>query len=408
MPILSFIAVLLITFLSGSVHLATASPGQTTESVAVPTSSSIAAANPPAAPAQVVNGPTQGEWMRNLVDALGLSFGLPAVPTDQDYLNILGGNRHLRFEAEDVHQPTDMVSVNKFLNFGPYSGKGWVNGISLPTEAHLRFLLPLAGRYRLSTSVRLAGHQFRIDNVTLVNTESGDKFHTVHLGVLDLPAGETEVVVSLPPNGSIDYLELDAEPFPVIAPLTGWQPESPLTSEALAVTVNKALALEALLPPTGSTLTVEAENAGHSSGATVTDIRHLGAPSNGQWLRAGNAPTTVTVEFTPSDAGVYEIVARGLAEGPVLTVIDGAMRHPCRFLPYLSECTIGSFDLKAAPVLIEFQLPARAGIDAIFLHGRSSRGDDYRRLVGLNAMAPSDPAIMNRLLSLVALLQPPR
>lgn len=407
MPVLLFI-VLLVTILSGDLHLATASSEQTTGSVAVPISVDTAEANPPTASAPMGNGPTQGEWMRNLVDALGLSFGLPAVPTDQDYLNILGGNRHLRFEAEDVHQPTDMVSVNTFINFGPYSGKGWVNGISLPTEAHLRFLLPLAGRYRLSTSVRLAGHQFRIGNVTLVNTEPGEKFHTVHLGVLDLPAGETEVVVSLPPNGSIDYIELDAEPFPVIAPHAGWQPESPLTTEALAVTVSKALALEALLPPTTSTLTIEAENSGHSPGATVTDIRHLGAPSNGQWLRAGNAPTTIVVEFTPPAAGVYEIVARGLADGPVLAVIDDAMRRPCRFLPYLSECTIGNFDLKIEPVHIEFQLPARAGIDALLLQGRSSRGDDYRRLVGLNAMSPSDPTTMNRLLSLVAVLQPPR
>jgi len=374
------------------------------------TASSVPApATPPSpTPVAAITGPTQRDWMRNLVDTLGLSFGLPATPEDQDYRNILGGNRHFRFEAEEVHQPTDLVSVSSVINFGPFSGRGWVNGVAQPTEAHLRFLLPLAGRYRLSSSLRLSGHQFKIGNATLTNTEAGDKFHIVTLGEIDLPAGETEVVVSLPADASIDYLELDAAPLPAIAPHGGWRPEAPLTADDIAVTISKFLDLEAHLPPAGTSTSIEAESAGHSPGAAITDIRHLGVPSNGRWLRAGNAPTTVDIVFTPPAAGVYDISVRGLAEGPVTATVGQAGRFDCHFRPYLSDISIGSIALPAEPVHLEIKLPPRAGLDALHLRGRASRGSDYLRLVGLAEKTISDPMVMNRLLALAALLQPPR
>ncbi len=53
---------------------------------------------------------TQQEWMATLVDALGLSFGLPDTPNSQDYINILSGNRNLHFEAEEVSSPDDRIS----------------------------------------------------------------------------------------------------------------------------------------------------------------------------------------------------------------------------------------------------------------------------------------------------------
>ncbi len=346
--------------------------------------------------------------MRNLVDTLGLSFGLPAEPQDRDYRNILEGNRHFRFEAEESHQSSDMVSVSSFINYGPFSGKGWISGTSQPTEVHLRFLLPLSGRYRLSSSLRLAGHQFRIGSVTLTNNEPGENFHVAYLGETDLPAGETEIVVSLPANASIDYLELDAAPLTSVIPQGGWHPEAPLSAGDIAVTTSKILNLEALLPPTGAAFTIEAETAGRSTGASITDIRHLGAPSNGRWLRAGNTATTVDITFTPAAAGVYDISVRGLAEGPVTITFNDTARFSCNLRPYLGNVPVGSLELPASPGQVKVRLPPRAGIDALLLQGRASRDTDYLRLVGLDEKTISDPAVMNRLLSLAAVLQPPR
>jgi len=39
---------------------------------------------------------------RNLVDTLGFSEGLPAKPVEKDYLQILGGGRTFKFEAEST------------------------------------------------------------------------------------------------------------------------------------------------------------------------------------------------------------------------------------------------------------------------------------------------------------------
>jgi hypothetical protein len=63
-----------------------------------------------------------------IVDALGWSYGLPDEPQDPDYINILAGNREFRFEAEDIYdKDRDNVSVMSFVNFGDFSGKGWLH-----------------------------------------------------------------------------------------------------------------------------------------------------------------------------------------------------------------------------------------------------------------------------------------
>ena len=58
---------------------------------------------------------TQRDWMVALVDASGWSYGLPDEPRDPDYINILTGNRELRYEAEDVFsKDEDNVSIMSF------------------------------------------------------------------------------------------------------------------------------------------------------------------------------------------------------------------------------------------------------------------------------------------------------
>lgn len=352
------------------------------------------------------SAPSQRDWMINLVDGLGLSFGLPDEPHDADYQRILSGNRHLRIEAEDHHLPTDMVSTNTFLTFGAYSGKGWVNGIAIPTKANLRFLLPLSGRYRATAKVRSSGHVFHFGDAQATVSAGENRFHEVDLGTFDLTAGEQTVQIDLPPNTSIDYLELDAPSLASIAPPGGWQPDAPLTFEDLAVCAAQVLALEKLLPPATARYLFEAETALASGILETTDIRHLGRPSGGKWLRAGVAQTPLVLRFTPSTAGVFDLYLRGESEQPVTGKIDGQIPVRIAFPPYLEDVYVTTLALSKTEHTLTLSLPMMAGIDALQLHERRSDGADYRRLAGLGSGTVPTQGDIDRVLALLALLHP--
>lgn len=351
---------------------------------------------------------TQREWMVNLVDGLGWSFGLPDEPQDADYQNILAGNRRLRIEAEAHKQPTDMVSVKRYRSFGPFSGDGWVSGTAMPTSAHLRFLLPLDGTYRLSASLRLAGHTISVGDTTF-RGDGDHRFTEVYLGELGLTAGEHEVVVEIPPNGAIDYLELTAPPLPPLAPREGWAPERPLSRDDLAVTTARSLGLETLLPPQDVNVLVETESAADLGGAQRTDIRHLGKPSGGSWVRAGTAPARVVIPFSAPAAGVYSLHLRGAAGSRLQTTLDGHLPLAGDFPSYLQEVPLGTVYLAEGPHTLQVDLPPRGGADSLTLAAHRSSVEDYRRLVGL-PMGTAPPSLeeMNSLLALLAAIGVPR
>jgi len=362
----------------------------------------------PAAAAEPA-APTQRDWMVNLVDGLGWSFGLPDQPQDADYQRILDGERRLRIEAETAKQPTDVVSVKEFTTFGAFSGPGWVSGIATPTSAHLRFLLPWSGTYEVTAALRLAGHRISIDGTTFT-ADGTENFSTVLLGSLELSAGEHEALVELPANGSIDFIELQAPPLPQIRPLGGWQPEQPLSLDDMAVTAIRALGLEPLLPPSNETIRFEAETAGHPEPGELTDVRHLGEPSGGQWVRAGAGGTELRIDFIADVTAAYRLSLRGASGPPVVGTLDDRQRFSAAFPSYLETVAVGTYDLEQGAHALLLQLPPRAGLDVLLLQRRKSAGSDYRRLAGLPAgdTQPPSPAQIDQLLSLLAAIGPAR
>ncbi|BCR04600.1 hypothetical protein DESUT3_16690 [Desulfuromonas versatilis] len=352
--------------------------------------------------------PLQRDWMINLVDGMGWTFGLPDEPQDADYLEILEGRRRYRIEAEQARRPTDMVSAKDFTSFGEFSGEGWLSGIATPTTAHLDFHLPIAGRYRVSTSllqpgfkISIGGHSFQADG--------GKAFEPVELGAVDLPAGALEIIVELPPNGGIDYLELQAPNLRPVAPLQGWNPGAALGREDLAVTVARLLDLEPALPPAGLPLIIEAETAGPFSGVEITDIRRMGEPSGGRWIRSGNLPAEVFFAFEVPAAGVYSLALRGTALSEQTARLNERFEFTLNFPSYLGAVEVGDFYLPRGLNTLQITLPPRAGLDSLSLQPHGSRPDNYLRLAGLQELSdPPTIAEMNRLLALLAALGPAR
>lgn len=66
---------------------------------------------------------THGEFVTDLVTAMGWDAGLPIKPREKDYLVILSGKRFFKFEAEKYYAAqTDNVSVRNYALLGLFPG----------------------------------------------------------------------------------------------------------------------------------------------------------------------------------------------------------------------------------------------------------------------------------------------
>jgi hypothetical protein len=346
---------------------------------------------------------TQRDLMTNLVDTLGYSFGLPDSPQDSDYRQLLAGGRSFRFEAETYRHSDDLVAINSFSSFGEFSGPGWVSAISSPTKMRMNFLLPHAGTYRLFTAVRLPGHTLMLEGQSWQINENHPNFQRIDLGEITLTAGMKELAIAMPANGSIDYIELLAPPLATIMPLNGWEPDAPLTYADLAVTVLRALDLQSLLPLSGESLRIEAEESSADQ-SFRTDQRHLGEPHGGFWLRSGAGGGVITLPFPVETTAVYTVNLIAAGAKSLAGTLDE--REPWRadFPPYLKESSIGTWFLPAGQHQLKIELPPRGGVDLLTLLQRRATAADYRILAGLPADASVATNDVNRLLTLLSRL----
>jgi len=327
---------------------------------------------------------TQRDWMIAMIDSLGRNFGLPDEPKFENYRDILLGKRTFRFEAEAVHAEDDEVSTFSYLNYGPFSGSGWVLGTGRPTPVHLRFVLPLDGRYRLAMALHRPGHAAQIGDQRFTADGDALRFSTVDLGEIQLTAGLQEVVVTLPPGGALDYLELSAPGLPTIVPDGGWQADASLGWDALAITAVQALGLAHELPASGKTIAIEAESLAGTGGARVVEDAHLGRPSGGRWLRTSAQPARVEVPLTIDQTGYYDIELTAL--GTSIKILADSMQLPVmEGKPYLNTVAIPPVFLAKGSRQLEITLPPGGGLDCIVLKGRQSDLPALAAVLGLIA-----------------------
>ena len=343
---------------------------------------------------------TQRDWMVTLVDTIGWSYGLPDEPQDPDYINILTGNREFRFEAEDVYaKDEDNVSVMSFQNFGPYSGLGWLRGTREATEVHLRFTLPLSGEYQIQAHIRQAGHLFSIDGrVATVDAESS--FTLVTVGKYRLQAGAQEIIVTLPPGGYLDYIELKSPNLATITPNDGWQPDEALTWEVIQTTLLQLLDLAELFPSSPTPLTFEAEKLAQNE-IMVVSIPHLGHPSGGKWLRAGPLPAEVKFPVKLTESGFYDLALRVMGN-PIDISVGEHQKFSLEAKAYLDDYIFKSLFFFAGDSNISLRLPPGGGVDQLVLTGRQIDTSLVETLFGLDQQNQPGARDLDTLTSLLA------
>lgn len=338
---------------------------------------------------------------RKLVDTLGFGEGLPEKPVEKDYLQILGGNRTFKFEAENTFdQQSDPVSVRDYPLFGAFSGAGWVYGTTNQVAVHFKVFLPFSGKYTLKAAAKgdnqlwsIAGKAFRVS--------FGDKLKESTLGQLFIPAGELEFNAVIPPAGAIDYFTLTAPAYVPIEPLAGWNPAKPLSAAAVNETIASLLGLEPLLPDDANykpKLIEAASLPGLPGRVHITDNQVLGKTLAAKWVRAFQTGAAITVPIEIETSSVYRVRVR--AVGTEMTAGLGQRKITAALKPDFNWIDFGTFRLPKGSNSLELQLPPTGGVDMIEVTKKLSSPADYAAIAksGLTIDPEIKPADLDALI----------
>lgn len=325
---------------------------------------------------------TQGDLARKIVDRFGWGEGVPEEPVDKDYLAILGGKRSYRFEAEDVYDKGfDKVTVRNHDMFGPFTGKGWLHGITASTAVHFKVFIPIAGNYTLRASTKgdgqlwsVAGKAFRID--------AGAAMKEMAIGQMFVPAGTLEFNVVIPADGGVDYIHFRAPGLAPVEPLAGWNMGGELTAGKFAQVAAALLGNEELLPADPAAVRKSFPAASVSplpDSVYLTDSQILGKPLSGNWVRSGTAGGELTFPVEMDEAGVYQLRVRYVGGSVKLTTPERSVTVPAK--PYLEWVDCGAFRLPKGKSSLTFSLGSADGVDAVELVRKKSSPADYVELV---------------------------
>jgi hypothetical protein len=352
------------------------------------------------AAAESGKGLTQRDLMFALVDGLGWSFGLPDRPEDSDYLRILSGARKFRIEIESNYDPETRIIIEKIFSFGNYSGQGWVRVPNRPTDIPIFFNLPISGEYHIMARLLRAGHVIRVGETTF-EADGEEQFVDVDLGSSYLQAGRQQILLTAPPRGGIDFIDIEALPLPAIAPTDGWNLDKPLSFDDLAITAMQILSLHSTLPKSGDDLVLEAEDFPLPKQTKLSSNRHLGAPNQGKWVSVGADPVTFDIGLNIPASGVYDLTVSCVGKTEITGIVE---TQPFKLSPdrRFTAKEAGGVTLEKGLTPLTFQLPPYCGLDQIVLSPRASSAEDFRRLTGLPLVGTPSPAQFNSFIKLLA------
>lgn len=342
---------------------------------------------------------TQGVLARDIVTLFGWQGGLPKEPADRDFLQILGGKRTYRYEAETAYNAkTDPVSFWKLKQFGPFTGKGWLMGSADPTFVNLTILLPIGGEYTLTSVQRGGTFIWNIGGREYFSPKSstGD-FSPIEIAKVDLKPGVHQIRVNIPPSGAIDSFTLKAADHVSVQPFAGWRFREPLTAARLAE-VGAALAnsfsalpeMKAGVPPSVSV----AEAVQDVPGLSRSGDRSYGAFESASWLHADYRTPQIKIPLQVGETGYY-----GIALNIFGSRIEGMVNEtPFRFSggAILQRRDIGLHRLESGENQLVVTIPPRGGIDRVYFSRRDTSEAAFMKLMGIagdpGRLIPADEA----------------
>lgn len=343
----------------------------------------------------------QAELAKRLVDLFGWSEGLPENPEDKDYKGILGGQRRFRFEAEESYDRLyDAVSVRDYNLLGPFSGRGWLHGTTVPTAVHFKVFIPIAGKYTLTAVTKgddqlwsVAGRAFKVN--------AGGVLKETVIGQAFIPPGTLEFNAVIPAGGAIDSIEFSAPALAPLEPLSGWNFAANLTGGQLAEVAAPLLGTEVLLPEdmTAAHKTLPAAGVAPLPAALfLTDSQVLGKPLANKWVRAGQVAAQLSIPVEIDATGVYQVRVRFVGSTLTAGFDDRTVTMPGK--PYLEWVDCGVFRLAKGTNRLSLRIPPSGGVDSVEIIRRKSSPADYVAVtkLGKGAEETVSSAELDRLL----------
>lgn len=333
---------------------------------------------------------TQKKFANLILQQFSLNAGLPKDPTDRDYFSILAGKRHFRYEAENAYNPeTDRVTIRDFTLYGPFTGKGWILGVSDTTSSVFTILVPVAGEYDFKAVIKGNGFVWNINGKEYPASSKSEKLKEIDIAKVTLKAGVNTIGLSIPPEGGIDSFSLSAPDFTPIKPYSGWRFKEPLTAVRMAEVAvsltNRYLDLPDADPKTYPKPIVVADKADIPATATLTSVKYLGAFSSDKWIRADYRGATLRIPITMAEAGYFTLTANIMGEIISGTVNDAPFKITGK--SYLNKMNLGIFRLEAGDNSITVVLPPNGGIDNIEFVKKSASAADFLHLSGVTGPA---------------------
>lgn len=328
---------------------------------------------------------TQKAFVQLMFQRLSWNQGLSKEMSDRDYLQILGGKRTFKYEAESAfNEITDRVTVRTFALYGPFTGKGWISGVSDTTAANFTTLIPIKGEYDLKAVIKGNGFAWNIDDKQYPADSKSDLFREVEIGKMSLKAGVVKIQVSIPPEGAIDSFSFTAPDYSPIQPLTGWRFKEPLIAGQLAEISVSMTGRHEQLPESQQNLSKILsvfESAIIPATAAPTTIAEFGRFTSREWVRSDYRGATIQIPVKNPIAGFYRI--RANAMGGRITGSVNEMPFNVLVKPYLENVQLGIFRLEAGDNLITINLPPMGGIDLLELNMKSMNPEDFLALSGI-------------------------
>lgn len=349
---------------------------------------------------------TQKDFAHLIVQQYSWSDGLPKDPADRDYLTILGGRRSFRYEAENAYnERTDLVSVKDTELLGPFTGKGWIQGVSNTTYSNFTILLPISGEYDLKGVIKGSGFVWTIDGKEYLADSKSKKFQETEVARIKLKAGLITIRLTIPPEGAIDSFSLTASDLPSIQPFLGWRFKEGLTAARLAETLVAMTNRFALLPDVPQVDSPKpldvSEKVVLPSTASLTTANYLGPYSSAKWIRADYRGATLQIPLTVAETGYYGVSVNAMGDSVSGKINDISFRLPAK--PYLDKVNLGLYRLEAGDNAFTITLSPAGGIDSVGFNRKSTKPEDFMLLAGVNG--PFDRLISqdeaSRLLKLI-------
>lgn len=329
---------------------------------------------------------TQRDFGRMIVNQFGWSEGLPKEPTDRDYLVILGGKRTFRYEAEQVYNSqADNVTLRNYALYGPFTGTGWLMGVSQQTSANFSVMLPMTGEYSLKAVIKGKDFVWKVGDRELRGGNPAGNFSEVDFGKVWIKPGLIQLKATIPPEGAIDSFMLVASDHHSIQPFDGWRFNDPLTALQMAQAGVAMKDVFGQLPDDrqAKLLRIAAVDAASpTSEAVATTANFLGPFTARSWLRAGHLGAQLQIPLTVPELGYYEL--RGRLMGEQLSGSLNGTPFSLKGKPYLDMVSLGLFRLEAGKNLLSLKLPPMGGIDVLELTRKSSSPQDVMRLAGVS------------------------